>query len=117
MRWLFQLLVGRTHVTVRELAFLAFRASGDREARLHELLSWRIERAMTVAKGIAGTGAGFAVALIASAFKDELQVSAWLLVPALIAAGAAMAVGYLLMRRAARVQDDYPVALAILRLL
>jgi hypothetical protein len=78
MEAVYDWLVG-SRLTILDLWLLA--GSPDAEARLHELLEWRTQRAAAIAKGTVSTGVSFIVGLIVAQFKAELNVpDSWVVV-------------------------------------
>lgn len=85
------------------------------EDRLHEIYGWHFERAFSMAKATIGGAASFAVALVLSQFKGELQIpGAWSAL-AIVALAIVVAYGFLLLLSAWRIGDEYSQVLELLK--
>ena len=117
MRRLEVSLLGPLRPSINDLARLASGGGDQRQERLRELIDWRVQRAMTVAKGIVGTAASFAAALFLSLFKNELHIKSGVLIAALVASLFVASFGIYIVRRLVGLNSAYGAMLSLLRLL
>jgi hypothetical protein len=111
-------LLGTPGPSIDDLAAIAFATNAEEaQDRLHELIDWRVQRVMAVAKGAAGSAASFATALLLSTFKQELQIDPALLAAALACSLLIASIGIYLLRQLASLTTHYAAMLVLLRVL
>lgn len=102
---------------LNDLRLLALGGGNSRQERLNEVLEWRYQRGMAVAKGMAGTAAGFFGSLVLSAFKAELHMPPVLFAGALAGAILIGLSGVYVFARARNMPSEYARLLLQLELM